>query len=428
MGCVVLGCNLAYVIGVGAGSAYAQSPTKRAKPAKVPPPKSIHVQVYPAKDMTEVERLSVEMAVAGGVSVAGHWKVTSGDPKLKLPGGPAAAKTALAKADKNLKSARASVRQLELGKALKLSKEAVSLYSTYLHVLIKRDGNSSALVDAHVSIATVEYLNGKEEAASKALLHAFVLDPKLSYTPKRFPPQLQELVMQEKALFTNAGKGSVKVTLNSPGELYVNGVKQQPAPMKVGDLPAGPNLVAIVARGALPKVTVVQVEGSATKELALEVKSGKSQLTGPFVGSTEEVGEAPGPRLRKAAQAVGAEALIVVLPKVSDDRTSLVAYVYDMRSQTKVGRFDAAGEPEDIDGKAEKLGAEAASSAKWRLVGALTKGPPPVPLWKRLYKHKYFWHAAGTAAGVLFVTVVAVAASGMSPGKRVALFPSLVRF
>jgi len=376
--------------------------------------------------------LSIQAAVAKGVASAGKWKVTAGKANAKLPGGDADATGSLDDADQMLKDAKAKVRQLELEKALSVAKEAVTLYSAYLHKLIKRDGSPKALVNAHVAVATVEYLNGKEEAASKALLHAFVLDPKLVYDPKRFPPQLQELVMQEKALFSNAGTGAAKVTVNSPGTLYINGVKAAQAPMAVKNLPAGPNLVTLIARGAKPTVKVVQVKGKGTVEIAIAANSPKSSVRGVFKGTRGDVGDdQPSSKLIKAAAAVGAEGLLLILPKVSDEKTTLVAYVYDMRSKTKAGRYDTSAEPEDIDSNAEKLAAEAGRSAKWRLVAGLSK-PVGKPLWKRLYqrayKHKYFWHAVGATAGVVLISVVAVASSGMSPGKRVALFPSLVNF
>lgn len=399
----------------------------RAQLATAPPPKRVHVQVYAAKNLSEVERLALEQALVRGVGSVGKPRVTAGDPAAKPAGTASEAAAALTDADKQLSGARAKVRQLELDKALTLLQSAAANYSLYLHKLIARDGNANALVDTFVQIATVQFLNGKEEAASKALLRAFVLDPKLTYSPKRFPPQIQELVMQERALFTSAGRGSAKVTVSGTGELYINGIKRPPAPLSVGDLPSGPNVVTLVARGAKPAMKLVQVRANKTTEIAIEVASPPSRVRGPFAGTRDEVGEAtPGKRLRRAADKVGAEALLLAIPTISDEKSQLVVYVYDLRSASRAGRFDTTGLLEELHDKAEKLAAEAMRSARWR--AAVELAEPTAPLWKRLYRHKYFWHAVGAATGVMLLSVAVASSGGLSPARRVVLFPGLVNF
>jgi len=392
-----------------------------------PPPKHVHVQVYAATDLTEVERVAIERSVAKGVAVAGKWKVTAGDPKAAKLSGAAAADKALAAAALLVKSSRAHLRQLELTKALAAALKAQRLYTRFLHHLVAKQGSAKALVDTQVVVATIEYLNGAESKASNALVRAFVLDPKLSYTPKRFPPQLQELVMQEKALFSNAGQGAAKNTVDGPGQLYVNGVKAAPAPMVIRKLPVGPNVATVVAPGAKPVVKIIDIKPNKTTEVAVSLGGGASRVRGPFAGSRSEVGESrPGKLLTAAAKRVNADALVLVLPRVADTGTRLTLYVYDMRSKTQAGRGEATGTADALGPKAAKSGEEVMRSARWRPAVALVS--TTVPLWKRVYRYKYFWHAVGAAAGVMLITVVAVAASGMGPGKRVALFPSLVNF
>lgn len=396
--------------------------------AGAPAPATIHVEVYAAKGVGEPTRRQLAAAAADGVREAlADRKVTHGLGGLKPLPGPASADKALARSDKALTEAKKRVRNLEEG-ALDLLDWAADEYARYLPQLLARDGNARRLVSVYAQTAIASFMNGETEAAQVALRRVLVLEPKLEYDPKVFPPQLEELILQEGLMFEELGQGSLEIEVEG-GEatVFVNGLDRGKAPVTVDDLPSGPNIVTLVADGVEPVLLSARVEGGKTTSVKGTLKVPASVLTGVLSGTRGELGsDRAGAGLRRAASSLEAGGLVLVVPKMTDGALSLVAYVYDMRGQVLVGRTDGTVDPRNPAPEAETLIAELVAAARWKSVADL--GVARAPIWERAYRHEYFWHAVGATAGVVVLTVaISAATGGLSPGKKVSIFP-VIRF
>jgi hypothetical protein len=404
----------------GGGTGHADGATAGAKP-----PDRIHVQVYADDDLAEPARRAIEAAAADGVrrQAAGADVVTSADLPVDTAAETAASK-ALARSDKGLDEAKKRVKNLEEG-ALDMLDWAAEEYARYLPELMARDGNANRLIEVYIQSAIASFLAGDNEGAAKSLRRALVLEPDLDYDPQVFPPQLEELVIQERLMFDELGRGALEVTATGGDPVvFINGIERGKAPVTVDDLPPGPTVVNLVVPGAQPVFVLATVEGEKTNKVSGEVELPSSAVVGPLAGSRGDVGaERANKKLRAAAKKLEAGGLVLVLPRVTGGGVELVAYAYDMRSGALVGRTESTVDAGNPGPAAEKMAEELMASVVWKPSIDLRVGKSD-PFWK----HKYFWPAVGATAGVVaLVVVIKVATGGLSNGEKVGLFP-VVRF
>ncbi len=385
-------------------------------------PRHVVVQAYAADGLTEAERRAIEQSLAAGVRRSMKAKkgaeVVTGTPEDTIS---EAAEKALERSDKGLAEAIKRMRNLEDG-ALDLLDWAADEYQRYLPQLMARDGNANKLIEVHERTAIASFLNGDQKAATEALRKAFVLNPDLDYDEKIFPPQLEKLVVNERLYHDELGRGGVRVELEGGGQatVYVNGIARGAAPVTVDDLPAGPNVVSLVAPAAEPVIVIAQVAGGGDRVTVKgAVKLPKSVDRGPLAGTRGDVGNPHvASTIARAGQGLGADALVLALPTPHGDEIAVVAYVYDLRSGALVGRTEDTLPRAGAD--AEDLGGALMATVTWQPSIAL--GPKKPPIWK----HKYFWPAVGAAAGVVLIAVVVgVATHGLSNGEKVSILPVL---
>ncbi len=385
-----------------------------------PPPKRIAVKVFAAEMVPEVTRVALERTIADGASQVGSSEMVTKAPADKSD---AEIDAALEKADADRDKGLKLMDDLEFEAANGALQAAADEYSRYLSELMLRDGNPSRLVDVYIKQVIVNYLNGDEEAASRELSRAFILDPSIQFDKKRFPPQLEEFVVQERLLFDELGKGTLSITVDGGlAMVLVNGMERGPAPVTVKDLPAGPNLVSLRVFGALPIAATGDVKGEATTELKIPLGLPRSRDSGPLAKARREVGKSEaGKRLDKAGRELGVDGLLLVVPTVEGGKIGLVAYVYDLRSGTLVNKVDTTVEPGSGEAEATALGGAALRGAVWPARQVELVAHKRRPIWK----HKYFWPVVGAAAGVIVIGVIISASQGLSPGQKVGLFPTI---
>jgi hypothetical protein len=406
---------------------------------KAPAPGRIHVQVYAAKGLTESERVILEEAVETGLRSAGAKQVVTGYPKMKRKGGRAAANKALARSDRAFVEAKKRVRKLEMDGALDLLDWAALEYAKYLPYLIARDSNADRLAAVYVQTAIVQFLDGKKDEAKKAIRQAFVLKPKLDYNAKTFPPQMRSFVDEERLLFDESGKGSLRISLKGgPARVYVNGIDRGKAPVVVHELRNGPNLVVFSAPGVEPVSMVAEVVGGDVKEVSGELTIPPAKVTGPMARTRGDVSmPVASKQLQKAARALDVKGMVLVVPTVEEDYFGLGLFVYDMRSNKLVGqrtiKVERTKPRPPTEAAAGKLYREAAWQLELRIAPKRESGPSLWTRmgrrWDRVRHHKYFWPAVGTAAGIVAVGIIikVAAGGGLSNGQKVGLFP-ITRF
>jgi len=418
------------VVGLGllgvTPAAAATGDDEAAKDRNIPPPKRVWVQLYAAKSLSEPVRDSLEEAITSGANEAGKSEylrkrdVQTEDEEIEKQ---------LERGDQALEAAKKLIEDLDFEGAGEKLATSIDAYTPYLPELMVRDGNANRLIDALIQTVIIRYLNGDEDEAAKALRRAFVLEPTMNYDRKRFPPQLEEFVIQELLLMDEFGKGTLEVKVKGgTATVFINGIERGQSPVVVEDLPAGPNFVHLRVPGVKGVSLTANLEGKVKSVLEHEIELPPSKVTGPLAQVRSKVGKSEVTAgMRKAAEELKVEALLLVVPKVKASSIQLIAHLYDMRSGKLVSR--AATEVELVGGEAEatELGRSVVSGAVW-VSGEARRKPSGPPFWKRkFWKSKYFWPAVGVAAGAVLIGAVAAASGGLSPGQKVGLFP-VVRF
>lgn len=374
-----------------------------------PAPERVYVLVYDADRVTETDRRYLEDAAARGVR--GDGAVTALTPERSAGESPEAA---LKAGDDGLAKAREQVKNLDLDAAIETLTKVVTTYRDNLPDLVLRDGNAGKLVAGYRDLAIARFLNGDDDGAERSLAHVFVLQPDLVYNQKDFPPQMMEVVMSAGLLAGELGRGSLEISVTGgDAEVYVNGDEHGRAPVKVDDLPGGPNIVNVVAPGT-PTVTVeVEVDSGATEPVEIEVLPPPVAIPDALADVRGDIGASEASaKLRGLATTLGVEALVLIVPARGDGGVSLEGYVYDLRT----GRL--AGKATGTD--PVQVGGALFNTADW---GTIEQPVESVPIWNP--RHKYFWHAVGATAGVATVITVGIIASrsgGLSPGEKVVVF------
>lgn len=324
----------------------------------------------------------------------------------------------LRRADNQLEHAAALLQELDIPTAESALASAMHTYEQHLLRLVERDGGLARLGDVYRLQATARFLDGDDDGARAVLKRCFVLDPALDYDKKLFPPDMEQLVNEERLLFDELGRGALVVGEASRGaQVYVNGVARGLAPLEVADLPAGPNYVTLVMPGHPVTTTTVLVDGGAPVQVDEALPLHADGPAAALRVAASEVGKSPaGPLLRAAHEQLGSpdELLLAVAAPASTDELALSVYRYDMTS----GKLIQKGE--------RRVPAVAPTEATAELAQSLTSGALPFapgsdesrPLWKR----RYFWHVtAGAAALVVIGVVVGVASAGLSNAERVVI-------
>lgn len=397
-------------IALGAATARAQS--------SAPPPETVHVQMYATDGLSEPARVELERGVADAVRAAlPRAKVTTGHPGLESRDDASRVDKALKRSDEGLIEGKRRVKNLEEG-ALDLLDWAADEYSRYLPQLMARDGNADRLVRVFIHMTIVHFLNEEMEAAADALRRALVLNPKLDYSRKLFPPQLEQFVISERLLFDELGTGSMEVSAKgSDITVFINGIEHGKAPARVDDLRAGPNIVTLVAEGAEPVVLLGIIDGGHVTKVEGSLKLPPSTDGGPLGGTRSDVGAPMATRqISSGGKELGAQALVLVVPTARAGKLELVASVYDLRSGALVGRGDLEVDSDNPGPEADEMVQGLVANVRWKPAVDLAVSPP-------VWKHKYFWPAVGVVAGVALVAVVVSATSGLSNSQKIGLFP-----
>jgi hypothetical protein len=423
----------AAIIALPAANAIAQDGAIEPADTTAPPPADIHVHVFAAEGLTEAERDAIEAAIAAGAEAVGDSKVgrtpteaaSDADDELVT----ADATKALERSDKSSVEAYERVRNFDFEGALDLLDWAADEYSKNLVALMVRDGNATKLLNVYAQTAAVHYLNGDEEQAADALRQAFIIEPALQYSAEMFPPQLEDFVLEERFMFDEIGKATLKITatVGAP-RVFVNGIERGAAPVEVHDVSPGTNFVTFVVAGTGQETVSVDIDGEGTVEVNTELAPPSSKSVGPLAGARGEIGkDRAGKKLGAAAKKLGADALLLVIAEPETATIGLTAYVYDMRTGRLSGRAETDVERDNPEPEAEELGREAVTTTRWELLIVISSPS----LWDRTkgmaqsaYEWDYFWHTVGATAGVLVLTTIVVAVDGgLSPGKTVSILP-----
>lgn len=353
------------------------------------------------------------------------------------------AKAAIADAGNMLKEAQQAFDQMDLETARTRAEGAIRIYERRLHQLGAEEGGVGRLRDAWIRLAAIRFFDGNNDGARDALRRVFVLDPKIEYSGKLFPPQMKKAVVESRLLFDALGSGKLNIESEPPGAMvFVNGAVRGVSPMVIEDAPAGPDYVSLGRRGFAPMTVVVEVNGGGDEAKTEQTLTRfDNDPIGPLGAVKAELGkeEAPAAVLESASK-LRVDLLVLVTVTREAGASHVAAYLYDQRTRRLLRQAQASGETSDAG---RQVAIELMNQV--RLDGIYVPPPPPKveSVWERLTGRlasalhgwrdsKAFWPSVGAAAAVVVVGVavgvgVGVgmraqhAGGGLTPGEEIIL-------
>jgi hypothetical protein len=297
--------------------------------------------------------------------------------------------------------------ELDLDDARTDAIKAIAGYEEHLPQLVQRDGNAKRLRDTHMLLAKINFFASNPDAAKEALRRAFVLDPKLTYTPTVFPMQMRRVVVEARLLFDTLGAGVINVRSEPPdAEIWLNGIKlPHRTPSKI-DAEPGPNTVEL------------RLPGYRAARRSAEVVSSKGD---PQIAITLERDDSPEGRARAASVAIAAGKTPPDLDALAGalDVGALIFVHASMQANGSVlligGLHDAARGANDVRDERTANVADLETEVDELVHALVARLEAPAPLAVTRVRHqsgsssdfrhsKYFWWTVG-AAGVVAVGV-----------------------
>jgi PEGA domain len=297
--------------------------------------------------------------------------------------------------------------ELDLDDARTDAVKAIAGYEEHLPQLVQRDGNAKRLRDAHMLLAKINFFASNPDAAKEALRRAFVLDPKLAYSPSVFPMQMKRVVIEARLLFDTLGAGVINVRSEPPdAEIWLNGMKLPHRTPSRLDAEPGPNTVELRLpgyRAVRRSAEVVSSKGDPQIAITLERDdSPESRARAASVAIAE--GRTP-PDLDAIAGSLDVGALIFVHASMQANGTVLlIGGLHDAARGASDVRDERTANVTDLEASVDEL--------VHALVARLEAPSPRVVVHVRHesggasdFRHsKYFWWTVG-AAGVVAVGV-----------------------
>jgi hypothetical protein len=284
--------------------------------------------------------------------------------------------------------------------------EAALVYTKNLPLLGSDPRGLIRLRDAWIRVAASRFLDGNVDGARDALRRVFVYDPKASYTPTLFPPQMKKAVVETQLLGDALGTGKLSVSTTPPGaRVYLNGALKGTSPLSFEEVHAGPNLVTAVLEGYERAEAEVEAQGagdSASTELALSPVGVDPLLSFQSARSQLGLGIEPAP-LVDLSQRLGADLIIAVRGAETGAGRTLTAFLYDARSRQLLKKSVKSAAPDHLGDAAMQLAWDVLKGA--RLDGKFEAPPPPESVVKKKLREfrawPHFWPVVGGAAGAV---------------------------
>lgn len=310
---------------------------------------------------------------------------------------------------------------LEVENGLKTIEGAVATLEQQFHLIGADKERRGKYVKALTALALAHFLAGNKSKTSEWLSRALVMDPKIDYDKKRFPPKMKEVFDAVHFLSQELGKGRSRVS-TSPGtaDVWVNGKLLGRAPVEASDLTVGRNLVTATAKGYKAKTQALNVAGKEPMAVKVTLEPLPGEPLALLTGAADDVVKGNTTLAAQVAKKVDAELLVLAQVKSMGDGFDVALYAYDAKVGKVVGK---------TRGTVSMLAAEKDLSRVFDTLFAsirTTRQPPkPKPsgpgLFARMYKSKYFWPVVGAIAGAAAIagaTVGIVVATNGSDRRR----------
>lgn len=315
----------------------------------------------------------------------------------------------LSAADKATKQGRANLENLEVQKGIIAFEKAVKLQQRVFHLISTTTSGIKDHAALLGDLSIAHFLGGDEKAARDALQRALVLDSRLEYDDKRYPPQMKRLFDEVRFLVDELGTGDVHVsTKPKRAEVRANGEFVGYSPIRVKGLTAGYNLITVSKPGYRTRTVPGRVEGGSVAprvEVKLSAVDGK-----PAVMLWQALGEArsgAAPKaLDRAAHYLRQKVLFLAEAQGGSDQISVQIHVYDAKRRRTSSHVKARISSQDPDSGCERLVASLMPFLHPQPPKMVRREPDQTGSWfNRFRESKLFWPAVGVGAAIVAASV-----------------------
>ncbi len=285
---------------------------------------------------------------------------------------------------------------------------------------LDRSSGPSSL-DAYLTKAMIAVSAGDEGGADGALEKAIAIDPFLDIGTVDYPPRLVERFAEVKEGMGDVARGSLVVRSRPAGaDVYLNGIMQGTAPVKLEGLPVGDYALSVAANRYLPDERTVTISPGGTSRVKSKLRWDEGSIDSPGGNGGDDLVAG-----LRAADALRVDRVVVLDADAAGDGSLVVrARLVDRQLRSALKPAHAAS---ILPGQRQEKVALMASALAGQLeVDPLTdpqamldpvgEGDPSI-LGRRkkpITRRPLFWGAVGVAVAGAIAGGIAAAMSGGS--------------
>lgn len=314
----------------------------------------------------------------------------------------------LSAADKLAKQGQTNLENLEIEKGIAAFNEAVTRQQRVFHLI----STSTSGIKDHAALlgdlSIAHFLGGDEKASRDTMQRALVLDSRLEYDKKRYPPQMKRLFDEVRFLVDELGTGDVHVnTKPQRAEVRANGEFVGYSPIRVKGLTAGFNLITVSKPGYRTRTVPGRVEGgSIVPKIEVKLRAVKGKPAATLWQALGEARSGATPKaLDRAAHYLRQRVLFLAEARGGSDQITVQIHVYDAKRRRTSSHIKAKISSHDPDPGCERL---VASLMPFLQPPKIVQRIQPVQTgswFNRFRESKLFWPAVGVGAAVVAASV-----------------------
>jgi hypothetical protein len=314
----------------------------------------------------------------------------------------------LSAADKLAKQGQTNLENLEIEKGIAAFNEAVTRQQRVFHLI----STSTSGIKDHAALlgdlSIAHFLGGDEKASRDTMQRALVLDSRLEYDKKRYPPQMKRLFDEVRFLVDELGTGDVHVnTKPQRAEVRANGEFVGYSPIRVKGLTAGFNLITVSKPGYRTRTVPGRVEGgSIVPKIEVKLRAVKGKPAATLWQALGEARSGATPKaLDRAAHYLRQKVLFLAEARGGSDQITVQIHVYDAKRRRTSSHIKAKISSHDPDPGCERL---VASLMPFLQPPKIVQRIQPVQTgswFNRFRESKLFWPAVGVGAAVVAASV-----------------------
>jgi hypothetical protein len=314
----------------------------------------------------------------------------------------------LSAADKLAKQGQTNLENLEIDKGIAAFNEAVTRQQRVFHLI----STSTSGIKDHAALlgdlSIAHFLRGDEKASRDTMQRALVLDSRLEYDKKRYPPQMKRLFDEVRFLVDELGTGDVHVnTKPQRAEVRANGEFVGYSPIRVKGLTAGFNLITVSKPGYRTRTVPGRVEGgSIVPKIEVKLRAVKGKPAATLWQALGEARSGATPKaLDRAARYLRQKVLFLAEARGGSDQITVQIHVYDAKRRRTSSHIKAKISSHDPDPGCERL---VASLMPFLQPPKIVQRIQPVQTgswFNRFRESKLFWPAVGVGAAVVAASV-----------------------